>query len=541
MKFCPNCGTQNSLESNVCSNCGTSFVRNETTPTPQPTPVPPTVSNSPVTGSIPAAPVTPMPMNNVSNQPNMGQNPPMMTGNPKKPMDPKKKKQILIAIVAVLVVAVLAFVLFKVFSKDKKTKEAERVFDESQLILIEENDKYGYINSDGKVVIAPTYDSATRFYGDYALVHVSSATEAYPEGYHVIDTKGKIKYSADDYYDIEYMPDYGIWIIDDKLYNYDLKLLTAEDVTVDYEEDGYLSWRQPSQKKAGIMTAEGKVTYTYHYQDRESWSAVGYDGVDPVLKEHYCVFNVENEKYAIVNCDTGKVIYDYTDKYINASGDNVFSISDHDTLKTISRLYVQNDKILYEVSSDGNLDFSYRGYLKIKDPNRGEEEFYYDPITGKEFTDYFDIDNEVDEWEAETGYKKFSCDIGYGLMQGDKVVVPCEWSSIETFDPLLYTYLESKGKPYVIVRKDGKESLYNIKSGKVEKDFNTYSIYTRDESTFIYYRDEETDEINVYNLITGKSAVVKETPSMYNNYITVEENGKKNYYNMDLKLIYTEK
>ena len=51
-------------------------------------------------------------------------------------------------------------------------------------------------------------------------------------------------------------------------------------------------------------------------------------------------------------------------------------------------------------------------------------------------------------------------------MSGDKVIVPCEYDDIEYLDINLFNYMKSKGKELVLLEKDRKLVLYNIKNSK---------------------------------------------------------------------------
>ena len=123
-----------------------------------------------------------------------------------------------------------------------------------------------------------------------------------------------------------------------KLYNGSLEIISADDVVVEYEKYGYLNWEKDSNKTAGIMNYKGKITYTYNFLDGEYYIDIQPSSNDNTLKERYCRVNIDNKKYAIVNCDTGNVVYDFTDKYISVDGDNIFHISDHSSFERISTL-----------------------------------------------------------------------------------------------------------------------------------------------------------------------------------------------------------
>lgn len=472
---------------------------------------------------------------------------------------PKQKsgnnKKIFLLIIAIVVIVLLVFVIKHFFvdgnveNSNKLNRKFETSFakyDADSLIPVKKDDKYGYINSDGEIVIEPQYEEASQFYGDYAEVKLYNEKGRTVE--HIIDKNGISQLSDNFWVSVDYIDDYNFLIIDGKLYDSSLKKLSSDEVKVYSEDYGYLKWKNTTDGIAGIMDLTGKITYTYKLKNDEKNLLIDPADIDEDFKERYCVVIIDNEKYAIVNCDTGKVIYDYTDNYIFSENDNIFSIWDDQINDVISRIYIQNDKIIYQ-TTDEDIDLKYyNGYVLIKDEKKGNS--YIDVKTGK-ITDkkpssLGDIDiSSLDKWEKNTDYIKFSCDDGYGLKKDGNIKLTCEWSYIKYFDLTLYKYLSSKGMEYVLADNAKKSYLINLKDGKVVTEFNIsdcWSIKTYEDSTFIYYEDEETGKYVFYNLITGKSLTVESASDidLYANYVTIKENNKLNYYNMNLKLIYTE-
>lgn len=480
----------------------------------------------------------------VYNQPQNNYQQPMNNQN-----NNKSNKKILFIIIAIVIVIVGIFVAKNFIGKGTGDKKIDSLFSSDSPIRVKKDKKYGYIDSNGNFIIQPQYDYATDYYGDYAEVALETTVEDNKvKVYQIIDKKGNVKATAKYSSDIEYVDDYDIWIINDQLYNGSLNKISADGIKVDYEKYGYLRWENDSNKTAGIMNTSGKVTYTYKFADGEDYLGVSPSDTDKTLKERYCRITIENNKYGIVNCNTGKVVYDYTDKYISDEDDNIFEVSVKDNYEFVSIMYIQNDKIIYQ-SSSKNVDLYYSsyGYVQIRDDDKdySQKYSYIDVSTGqitdKQPSSSNDTDD-LDEWEEFSKLTKFSCSTGYGLMSGDKEKIPCEWSEIEYFDLLLYKYLSSNGKKYVMAKKDDKTYLLNLKDGKAAAEFNSTYIYTDSDSTFIYYEDSKTNKKIIYNLITGKSISVENETNLdtYSNYITLEEDGKLNYYNMNLKLIYTE-
>ena len=439
----------------------------------------------------------------------------------------------------------LIILLCLVIGKSKSSKNSP--FSDDGLIRIEKDEKYGYINTNGKFVIEPRYSSASEFYGKYAVVYEEN-NDGYEYVAHLIDKEGNVVLTVDRYATIKYNDEYDIWVIDNKLYNGSLKQITNDNIEVSYEGEGYLRWIDNTKKQGGIMNVSGKKLYTYNFKTKETYIGLDVSDNDDILKERYCRITVDNKKYAIVNCDTGKVVYDFTDYYISLEDNNIFEFSDKDSYNTQFYVYVQNDKIIYQTeNADYELDDYYinRGYIEIEDEDSYKVISYIDVKEGKivkEKPEYSsDESSSLSDWEIKSGLTEIKCNYNYGLKKGDKIVVACEWDDFEYLSIPVYEYLESKGKPYILGEKDSKTYLINVKNGKIDGEFNSTSVYDNGSSTFIYYTDKDTNKKIIYNLATNKSLVLEDYDDfdIYSNYITVEVGKKINYYNTNLKLIYS--
>ncbi len=543
---CSNCGAENNAEAKFCKGCGSPLVNeensnNEPVAVLEETPI----QNAELNTTVEATPIAENGDTEPStNNQNVEVNPTVMQTQPaKKKMDLKNIKKF-IPIVVAIVIIVIGFFLVKNLFRSKSTSISD-LFNPNTPILVEKNGKYGYINTKGKFVIDAKYEYATSFYGNHAIVNGVAVEEGKEiEVYQVIDTKGKVKASSPYKEAIKYIADENVWVINSQLYDSNLKKKTKEGIVVSYVDEGFLTWYDESSKKAGIMNTDGKITYTYKFANGEDYLSIDPSETDESLKEKYCRVNVENEKYAIVNCQNGKVIYDFTTNYISTHDDNIFEITTTSPYSRIEILYLQNDKLAYQsTSSDIYLDYE-PGYLQIRDNSKdySNRYSYLETSTGKIVSNRPNSDTSIpSEWESTTGLTKFSCDKGKGLMKGDKVYLACEWSDLDFFSPLLYQYLKKEGKDYILATKDSKVHLVNLKNGQTVTEFNTSYISDYDLSTFLTYTDRDTDKRVVYNLLTGKTISVEKSNSIstYSNYIKVKDGSKITYYNTDLKAIYT--
>lgn len=481
-----------------------------------------------------------------NNEVNLNENVINQNLNSKK-VDKSKNKMLYIAIgggvLGIILISIVGFLIIKnlFFSKDNLSN----IFDPNQPILIEKDGKYGYINSNGKKIIEPKYTYASNFYGNHAIVDGTTTIDGEEvKAYHVIDKKGKIKATALSSSAIKYIQEQNIWIVAGKLYNENLKQLSKDNVEVSYAKNGILSWIDKKNKKAGIMKKNGKITYTYKFKDGEDYFSISMADKDSSLKEDYCQINVQNKKYAIANCNSGKIIYDFTENYITAKENNIFSITTFKPYSKIAELYIFKDNIEYQ-TKDNNVSISYSpGYLKIYDVSKDYSKRYTyfnlntKETSTKEPTEAVDLNNYIETYKD---YSKFNCDKGVGLKNKNKTIVNCEWTSIDFLDELLFKYLKSKGKSYIFATKDNKVSLIDINKNKVVKEFNSNYITNYNLSTFISYTDKDSDKKVVYNLLTGKEIKTDKTNeiTINSNYIKIKDTDSIKYYNTKLKLIYT--
>ena len=200
---CPNCGTFNNLDSKFCAKCGKAF----STSQPQP-----------VNQNMNMQSLLEKQSDNLSNEHvssgnksnNFSNNTNYQNYNTRN-----NKKKIFLVIAALLIVVIIVFIAYKIFGKNSGTLD---IFDSDQLIRVQKDDKYGYIDSDGNFVIEPIYDYATSFYGDYAITTITEDDKE-DEVYQVIDKKGNVKATAISSLGIEYISDYNVWVINYQLYD----------------------------------------------------------------------------------------------------------------------------------------------------------------------------------------------------------------------------------------------------------------------------------------------------------------------------------
>ena len=155
-------------------------------------------------------------------------------------MQKDNKLKITLIVVSIVVLLGISFLILK---KGKKGNLNYAIFDQNKPIIIKKDGKYGYINTSGKVIVEPKYEDVRNFNGNYAIVYEMVKTDDGEKKLcKIIDKNGKVKITPqeDGYCSIEYISDYNIYIIDNKLYDSNLQKLSSDDKNVKYNKDGYL-------------------------------------------------------------------------------------------------------------------------------------------------------------------------------------------------------------------------------------------------------------------------------------------------------------
>lgn len=566
--YCPKCGAAVNPGTKFCSSCGNDLsTSNQTNQANQTVETAPQQESNVSTNiqteqvnlqKLEEHPVEPAPANqNIAVPQAPTEQAYIQPGlNAPQPQKSSSSKMLIFIIFGVIVLIGAVIGIISLLPKSESKKEAEKIerkFETDKPIPVKKGDKYGYINTKGKFVISPTYDAANEFVGDYAVVKETKNVEGIElSNYLIINKKGKVIKESPSI--IKYIEDDNKWLIDYILYDENMKQISPKETRVSEASDGYYIWVSDNAKTGGIMNNKGKKTYTYEFQGKESYITFDVSDNDESLTENYCLMNIDNDKYAIVNCDTGTVVMDYVTNYLTDKDDNIFGVCKENSYSTDHYVYIQNDKIAYRTPNGSGYDVSltyYPGYVQIRDRNKEYSERYTylhtDTLKEEKTTPSGeDEPEELDEWEKLTSNKKMTCDAGYGLISEEKIILPCEYSSLKYLDIDLYKYLKSQKKNYIYGHKDDKWYLIDLNTKKTVYEFNANYIYQEKDTTFMTYTDKDTKELKIFNLITGKTLSVKDDDNIYDyyhsNYVQIKDKNTDEikYYNTDLELIYTE-
>lgn len=478
-----------------------------------------------------------------------------------------KSKRIILIILVILVIICVGVFIYNRFNENKFGKnfvDLNDTFDPDKPIKVKNNDKYGYITSDGNVIVEAKYNEAYDFYGEHAVVRVDNpdTTSYINEIYQIIDKKGNVILSSESYYKPIYYSNYGIWVIDETLYDSNLNKVLADEFTVDYVDNGYLEFFNSKTNESGIINYKGKVVFKWALSNIYVKVCSTNEDTDELFASvrSYDTYDV----LAVVSLKTGDILFkieNSDDYYMHEVGDGLFyyyNRSVDDWYSNKIWLYFYNNKLAYQsnekVSEIEVYDFKNQ-ILRIDygydyDNNGKSQQYYYYDVNNQKMLlekpeTSIDLES-VDLIELNYGYKEFRDSGKYGIMSGKKIILPCEYDDIDYINVDLYNYLKTKGKEIVVLEKDRQTVIMNLKNQKGLKVLDLSSVYDYDDSTFIkakVYGDNKyiKKEYVIYNLLSEKSMTFDSDDeiNIYSNYITYFNNGKTLYYNTEFKQIYT--
>ncbi len=550
--ICPKCQKENNDQDIICSTCGNELKLSEAT----------AYSETPVEVLDVGPGIT-------------------IINNPAEVVDPNtnestpqffKKKiftwRLIILIIFVALLVLGSIVLLVSIREEPEDKVIRRTvlnhqFDPEKPILIKHINKvYSYIDINGKKIHDSNYADATEYHGNFAVVKPIGKENLYQ----LIDRTGKVlatnkeKKNLNNYivkYDLTYINEPDSEGIPHLLvYNQKFKRLRPDIDIISYLGKGYFAYK--NDQTIGIVDYKEKIIYE---TDATGYLSLQRSEVTNSLPITYGVVTIANTyanlqkkvnaKSIIINCKTGEEIYS-SNNYIEVRNNNIFLIHNgpSENSEVMEGLFIDNNKIAYKNSEGNASTIEYKGgcnCLIIAKKNIVEESTYYNLATNKIESirpTVSNPNNGLKDWEKLTGYRKYKCDSGYGIKKDEKVIVPCQWKSIDYLNNDLYQYLEYKSRLSLIIVKNNKTSaLYNINRNKIIYQFNTKNLTNYDDSSFIIARDKDTRQRIIYNTLTGKFASISATVfvEVKTNYVIVKENDIKRYYNPDLKLFYTEK
>lgn len=189
------------------------------------------------------------------------------------------------------------------------------------------------------------------------------------------------------------------------------------------------------------------------YNDDDLYACVSVYGAADIkkklivsLKTGDILFTLEDDGYYIANDDNGIFYY--------------YNMSLADGFKDRKFLFFINGKLAYQPTDKVDdltiydyqkqileIDYGYN-YTEL---GKNQRWYYYD-VGNKKMLDAKPNssttleDLQLGLLEKQYGFKEYSSSDKYGLMSGDKVVVPAEYDDIKYLEVSLFNYMKSKGK-----------------------------------------------------------------------------------------------
>lgn len=466
-----------------------------------------------------------------------------------------KDKRTWVILAIVILILIIGIFIFTKKDSNRKNELLFYIFDEEKPVIIKKDGKYGYVNLDGELLIQPVFESAEPFYKDHALV---STLEDEEEKYKIIDKKGEIVLDANGANRPRYFSEYDVWLIDNKLYSKDLEKVFEDDYHMNYLNLGYFSYQDNTSSSSGIIDYKGNKVFSWD----ENYISVDISKIEYVDAEYYASISNYEERESIIDLQNGKEIFTLEDpknQYLEVEDDNIFRVIDRsDSYKTIKWIYVKDGKIVYETGDeiyDITIDDFDEDILKldygVNFETQGKNERYeYYSVKDKKFMNESygkeESTNKNSWMEKIYGYRTYTCSGLAGIMSKTNVLLDCTHSNVKFLNKLAYNYMfEYHNSPLAIVEKDTDVFIFDMKKGETLESFEVASLKEIDESTFVHITSFEDDGFTrrgyiVYNLITHESKELPVTAEIeiFSNYITIEEDDKKVYYDTNLKKFY---
>ena len=458
-----------------------------------------------------------------------------------------KKPTIIIPVIAFVFVSILGMYLFVSNSRA----------DSVNLIKIEENTKYGYIDSEGTIITRAKYIYGSDYYKGHAIVKNENNL------YGVLNSKGVLEIPFGNYYYIGLFGDRYIAskqtknglkqaLLDSKLdgltnFKYD---------TISYAKDDiYLFTRDETM---GILNKDGKEIYSFkvdEIDDKKIDIEISQVSKDIDLENRYAMVKVNNSS-TIVNLKTGNKVYKYTLDDIEVLKNNVFYIKsktldanntyiviDNDKVKLKTDKYIrvkvddidsgiaiainEDSSITYinlnnqeEINQNKNNIYTYGdGILLEKTHDFSSEKDVYNIITSRGKTGSFDTYIPVSEGFVNNmlNIKLYEGKYNYVTVNG-KLANKEEYDTTSDYNENGYAIV-SKNETYGIINTSGKEvirlSYYNL----VDLDNDISRILNEEYKKKLFLYQEENEKYGIIN-VNGNI----ESNAIYDNieYITDE-------------------
>lgn len=449
----------------------------------------------------------------------------------------KLRKVVYKSMLYVVIIMLLGFEMF--LNKTGDILSELRVYASNiEPIRIVQNEKYGYIDYNGKKIVNPKYIYGEDFVESYAIVKNSSNLPL------IIDKGGKEAVSSGKYFSL-YRADKNIIV--SKVTNSGLKYGMLDEklkfkTKISYDLISYDSnvYTFVKGNTVGIINYDGNEIFRYKLSsDDDKKIIVNVSKTSSLDYEKYGVVTV-NSTSQIINLNTGKVITSATLNEIVAEENNVF----YEKLVNGNKryLYIQNDEVILESDNYASLyitsldsgvlkaiDLSYKyefisistkeqlkKNLDVKDVYEGDSAFIYKSYNYKR--------NKYEFVIVKNGKVHVTVDADFEIYKGFKNGI-----AIVKYSDGKYGYINSNGK--FISDNHFLECMeFDSYGDAVAKLEGGYGVINKNGKTVIKFENE--------NIIMALGNVKKASLAEDNNiFYAVLNNGKYNLYNSNAKRI----
>ena len=473
-----------------------------------------------------------------------------------------KKPTIVLPVIAFIFVSILGMYLFI------SNSHAETV----NLIKVEENNKYGYIDTEGTVITRAKYVYGTDYYKGHAIVKNENNL------YGVLNSKGVLEVPFGNYY---YIGLFGNKYIASKQTKNGLKQALLDSKlnevtsfkydTISYAKDDiYLFTRDETM---GILNKEGKEIYTFKVDEVDDKNIdIEISPSSELLENTYAKIKV-NESSAIINLKTGNKVYGYTLEDIEVLKNNVFYIKSETSTTNNTYIVIDDNKVKLKTSKylrirvddiDSNIaiatnDDSSISYINLNTQeeinNNKNNDYYYGDGIILEKTHDFSIDKDVyniitykgkigsfDTYKPTTNKfynEKLSVEIYDGkynyVNTKGKLISNTEYDTTSEFNDEGYAIV-SNNDAYGVINSSGKEiiklSYYNIVF--LDSDMSKLLNKNYNKRLFLYQTENEKYGIINSNGKSESSAIYDSVDYISDKYPIIEVNsgGDKILYNL---------
>lgn len=456
---------------------------------------------------------------------------------------PPKKNIFGKIIVIILLLLVVLFSIYYIFIRDNSDSKIniDTVFDINKPILINDNDKYGYVDNNGKLLTDIKYDSATEFYGGYAAVGIYDNDK---KEYSIVNSSFEKVFTKTSDNIPQYITEYDIWLIGGSLYSNKMKEIYSAEKLI-YDDNGFFVYSNSKLNVTGIVD----------YTGEEIFSVPGVDGVTFDISYPYYetdelfVKVVTPDKIYIASTKTDDIIYTHTgnSSELIVEDDGIFGVYDPID-RDIDYMFFYKGQMAVEFYNVKELVVADYDKMILYASNYGSYK-YYDVINkcDTEKTDkieYYEYIYNRNDYTKDYNYTIFECGSKMGIMKGKKVLLSCDYSDIQFLNINLFKYVKKKTSKQVVLLDTGFSVIvYDMKKKEEVRNFVGEDVKTYDDNTFLLISSDvgDSESYIIYNLVTNKYLEIKDEINSLsvnsNNFVVTDDESIK-YYNADMKIVY---